>query len=109
MTRAFKSSRRELQEEIASIFAADEPQGRLQDAEEGFPHRFPSSRRGLRSFTPFFTHTHRKWGSIGSRGVAADRDRRRGGGRTGLYGSDRGSMSTGTECPAKGLVWARRT
>ena len=73
-----RSSRRELQGKIAPIFAADEPQGRLHHEEEGFPQRFPSSRRGFRSFTPFCTHTHRRWGSIGSRGVAADRDRREG-------------------------------
>ena len=36
MTRDLKSSRRELHEEFASIFAADAPQGRLQTAEEGF-------------------------------------------------------------------------
>ena len=79
MTRDLRSIRREMQGKIASIFVADAPQGRLQDAEEGFPQRFPSSRRGFRSFTPFFTHTLRRWGSIGSRGVAADRDRRWGG------------------------------
>ena len=32
--------------------------------EEGFSLRFPSSRRGLWSFTPFCTHTHRRWGII---------------------------------------------
>jgi len=42
------------------------------------------------------------WGNIGSRGAAADRDRR--GGLTGFYGVNRGDTSTGTECPAKGLV-----
>ena len=78
MTRDLRSSRRELQGKIASIFAADAPHGRLQNAEEGFPQRFPSSRRGFRFFTPFFTHTHRMWGIIGIRGVAADRDRRGG-------------------------------
>ena len=78
MTRDLKGSRRELQGKIASIFAADAPQGRLQNAEEGFPQRFPSSCRRFRSFTQIFTHTHRRWGSIGSRGVAADRDRRGG-------------------------------
>ncbi len=71
MTRDFKSTMRELQGKIASIFAADAPQGCLQNAREGFPQRFPSSRRGLRSFRPFFTHTHRRWGIIGSHGVAA--------------------------------------
>ena len=35
--RNLKSSRRELQEEIASIFAADAPQGRLRSVEGGFP------------------------------------------------------------------------
>jgi hypothetical protein len=78
MRNHLRSSRRELQGKIAPIFAADEPQGRLRHEEEGFPQRFPSSRRGFRSFTPFCTHTHRRWGSIGSRGVAADRDRRGG-------------------------------
>ena len=43
------------------------------------------------------------WGNIGGRGTTADRDRRRGDGRTGFYGSNRGSTSTGMECPAKGL------
>jgi len=79
MTRYLSSNRRELQGKIASIFAADTPQGRLKNAEEGFSQRFPSSRRGFRSFTPFCTHSHRKWGRIGSRGVAADRDRQWGG------------------------------
>ncbi len=88
---------------FASIFAADAPQGRLQTAEEGFPQRFPSSRRGPRSFTPFCTHTHRMWGSIGSHGVAADRDRR-GGCRPGSYGVNRGDTSTITESPTKGLA-----
>jgi len=74
MTRDLRSGRRELQGNIASIFVADAPQ----NAEEDFPQRFPSSRRGFRSFTPFFTHTHRRWGSIGNRGIAADRDRRGG-------------------------------
>jgi len=104
MTRDLRSSRREMQGKIASIFAADAPHGRLQNAEEGFPQRSPSSRRGFRSFTPFFTHTHRRWGSIGSRRVAADRYRRGRDGRTGLYGINRKDTSTGTECPAKGLV-----
>ena len=80
MTRGFKSSRREMQGKILSIFVADAPQGRLRDAEEGFPRQFPSSHRGLRSFTPFFRHTYRRWGNIDSRGAAADRDRRGGGG-----------------------------
>ncbi len=76
MTRDLWSSRRELQGEIASIFAADAPQGRMQSVEEGFPQRFPPSCRGSRSFTPICTQTHRRWGIIGSRGVAADRYRR---------------------------------
>ncbi len=79
MTRDLKSSRREMQGKIASIFAADAPKGRLQNAEEGFLQRVSSSLRGFRSFTPFLMHTHRKWGSIGSRGVATDHDRRGGG------------------------------
>ncbi len=61
MTRDLRSSRRQLQGKIASIFAADAPQGRLQTTEEGFPQRFPSSRRGFRFFAPFCTHTHRRW------------------------------------------------
>ncbi len=69
---------RELQGKIASIFAANAPQRRLQIAEEGCPQRFPLSRRGFQSFTPFCTHTHRRWGNISSRGLAADRDRRGG-------------------------------
>ena len=81
MTRGFKSSRRALQGRIASIFAADAAQGRLRNVEEGFLQRFLPSCRGPRSFTPFYKHTHRRWGSIGSRGAAADRDRR-GGGRS---------------------------
>jgi hypothetical protein len=103
-TRDLRTSRREVQGEIVSIFAAHAPQGRLKTAEEGFPQRFPSSRRGPRSFTPFCTNTHRRWGSIGSRGVAADRDRRGGGGRTGSYGANRGDTSTDTESHAKGLA-----
>ena len=63
---------------ILSIFATDAPQGCQQNAEEGFPQRFPSLRRGVWSFAPFFRHTHRRWGNIGSRGATADRDRRRG-------------------------------
>ena len=70
-----RSSRRALQEKISSIFADDAPQGRLRDEEEGFHLGFPSSRRGLRSFTPSLSHTHRRWGSIDSRGAAADRGR----------------------------------
>jgi hypothetical protein len=38
--------------------------GRLQGAEEGFPQRFPSTRRGHLSFTHLYSHTHRRWGSI---------------------------------------------
>jgi hypothetical protein len=41
--------------------------------EGGFPQRFPPSRSGSRSDTSFYSHTHRRWGSIGSRGTAADR------------------------------------
>ena len=52
MTRDLRSNRKE-QGKIASIFVADAPQGRLKTVEEGFPQRFPSSRRGPRSFTPF--------------------------------------------------------
>jgi hypothetical protein len=76
--------------EISSIFAADAPKGRLLNAEEGFPQRFPLSRRGFRSFTPFCTHTHRMWGSMYSSGTAADRGRRKGGGRTGSTGLQMG-------------------
>ena len=104
MTRDPKSSRRDLQGKIASIFVADAPQGRLQNEEEGFPQRFPSSRREFRSFTPFFTHTHRMWGSIGSRGIAAYQDRRGRDGRTGFYGFNHGDTSKGAERPSKGLV-----
>ncbi len=70
--------------------------GALANAEEGFPQRFPSSRRGSRSFTPFFTHTHLRWGSIDSRGTAADRSRWKGGGSTGSTGLQGGSTSTDT-------------
>jgi hypothetical protein len=90
-----------LQGKNTSIFAADAPQGRLQTEEEGFPQRVPSSRSGFRAFIPLYTHTHRKWGSIGSRGVAGERDRRGGGGRVGFYGVNRGDTSAGTESPAK--------
>ena len=72
--------------------------------EEGFSLRFHSLRRESRSFTPLFTHTHRRWGRIGSRGIAADRDRWGEGRRTGFYGINRGDTSTGTETLAKGLV-----
>jgi hypothetical protein len=44
------------------------------------------------------------WGRIGSRGIAADRDRWGEDGRTEFYGTNRGDTSTGTECPAKGLA-----
>ena len=81
--KSLMSNRRELQSKIASIFAIDAPHGRLQNAKEGFPQRFPSSRRGLRFSTPFRTHTHRKWGSIDNRGTAADRGFWKGGGRKG--------------------------
>ena len=54
--------------------------------EGGFPQRFPSSRRGIYSFTSFYSHTHRRWVSIGSRGTAAGRDRPGGGGSTGSQG-----------------------
>ncbi len=56
------------------------PMGDCVVQEGGFPLRFSSSRRGLRSFTSLHIHTHRMWGSIGSRGKAADRGLRGGGG-----------------------------
>ena len=65
-----------MQGKILSIFAADAPHGRQRNSEEGFTQRFLSSRRGFWSYTPFFRYTHRKWGSIGSRGATADRDLR---------------------------------
>lgn len=78
-TSQLRSSRRELQGKIASIFAADEPQGRLRGVRRGFsPSGFPLH---VVDFGPPHhpsIHTHRRWGSIGSRGVAADRDRRGG-------------------------------
>jgi len=83
MTRDLRNNKRELQGKIESIFVVDAPQERLQNAEEGLPQWFSSSRKGLRSFTPFCTHTHRRWGSTDSRGTTADRGRRKGGGRTG--------------------------
>ena len=85
-----RSSRRELQEKISSIFADDEPHGRHRDEEEGFYLRFPSSRRGLRSFKPSLSHTNRRWGSIGSRGTAADRGRQGGVAIRDTKGSPRG-------------------
>ena len=94
-----------MQEKIPSIFADDAPQGRLRDEEEGFYLRFPSSCRGPRSFTPSHSHTHRRWGSIGSRGTAADRGRRRWGLPYGiLRGQQRGyEYEYGLPCAGVGL------
>jgi len=58
--------------------------------------RFPSSRRGLQSFTSLHIQTHRKCGSIGSRGTAADRGRRAERQPYGILGVNRGGTSTGT-------------
>ena len=79
-----------MQGKILSIVAGDAPQGQLRDEEEGFYLRFPSSRRGLRSFTPSLSHTHRKWGSIGNRGTTADRGRQGGVAIRDTKGSPRG-------------------
>ncbi len=98
-----RSRRRVLQEEISSIFADDAPHGRLRDEDKSFYLRFPSSRRGLRSFTPSLSHTHRKWGIIGSRGTAADRGRQ-GGLPYGILRGHRGGTSTSTGCLAQGSV-----
>ena len=35
----------------------------------GFFRRFPPLSKGIYSFTPHSSHTHRRWGSIGSRGT----------------------------------------
>ena len=96
-----RSSRRALQEKISSIFVDDAPQGRLRDEEEGFCLRFPSSRRGLRSFTPSLSHTHRRWGSIDNRRLAADRGRR-GGLPYGILRGHCGGTSTSTAALRKG-------
>ncbi len=98
-----RRSRRAMQGKISSIFVDDAPQGRLRDEEERFYLRFPSSRRGLRSFTSSLSHTHRKWGSIGNRGTSADRGRQ-GGLPYGILRVRRGGTSTSTDCLAQGSV-----
>ncbi len=77
-----EQARRSLQRSDRDDFAAVRSKGDCEELEEGFHLRFPSSRRGLRSFTSLYSHTHRMWGNIGSRGTAADRGRRGGGSRT---------------------------
>jgi hypothetical protein len=62
-------------------FAAVRPRGGCEELEGDFHLEFSSSRRGLRSFTSLYSHTHRMWGNIGSNGTTADCGRR-GGGRT---------------------------
>ena len=79
---------------------------RLRDAEEGVFQRFPSSRREIRSFTPFLIHTHCRWGSIGRRDTAADRGRQ-GGLPYGISSVNRGSTSTGTSFLAHNIRWFR--
>ncbi len=69
-------ARRNLQRSDRNDFVAVRPMGDCEELERGFHLRFPSSRRGLQSFTYLYSHTHRRWGSIGSRGTAADRGRR---------------------------------
>ncbi len=73
-----EQARRNLQRPDRGDFGAVRPKGGCEELEGGFHLRFPSSRRGLRSFTYLYNHTHRKWGTIGSRGTTADRGRRGG-------------------------------
>jgi hypothetical protein len=70
-----KSTSGALQWRIPRSSATRHPRGDCLGPEEGFYRRFPSSRRGIYSFTPLYSHTHRRWGRIGSRGRAADRAR----------------------------------
>jgi hypothetical protein len=62
-----EEARRNMQRSDRGDFVAVRPRGACEELEGGFHLRFPSSRRGLRSFTSIYTHTHRSWGSIGSR------------------------------------------
>ena len=71
----FRSSWRLLRRRIPRSSATRHPRGDCRGPEEGFYRRFPSSRRGIYSFTPLYSHTHRRWGRIGSRGRTADRAR----------------------------------
>ena len=71
----FRSSWRSLQRRIPRSSATRHPRGDCRGPEEGFYRRFPSSRRGIYSFTPLYSHTHRRWGRVGGRGRAADRAR----------------------------------
>ena len=64
------------QGKIESIYDADDPQGECEKLEEGGVHRLFPTRWEFRSSTSLFNHAHRKCGSIGSHGTAADRGRR---------------------------------
>ncbi len=101
-----EQARRNLQRLDRGDFAAVRLRGECEELEEDFHLRFPSLRRGLRSFTSLYSHTHRRWGSIDSRGTTADRARRGGRPYT-ILGVNRGSTSTGTGYPAQKMRWFR--
>ena len=73
-----EQARRNLQRSDSGDFAAVRPKGGCEELEGSSHLRFLSLRIGLRSFTPLYIHTHRRWGSIGNRGTSADRGRRGG-------------------------------
>ena len=90
-----RSSRRALQSQIVSIFAAVTPRGRMQNVGGGFSLRIFPSRRGPRSYTSFYSHIHRRWGSIGSRGTTVELGRK-GAANHDRKGVNRGNTSKGT-------------
>jgi len=79
MRKHLKSNRRELQGRSPPIESYEAPQGRQRDTRRGFsPSGFPLQ---VADFGPPHhpsIYIHRRWGSIGSRGIAADRDRQEG-------------------------------
>ena len=95
-----------LQDKITSILRYDAPPGATGGAGEGFFRRFPSLSKGIYSFTPHFSHTHRRWGSIGSRGTGRGSGPQ-GGQPYGISGVNRGSTGTGTGYPAHEMRWFR--
>ena len=75
--------------------------GGCKEEARGFFRRFTSSGLGIYFLHISYRHTHRRWGSIDSRGTAVDQIRRKEGGRTGSQCSKRGSRSMGTSYPAQ--------
>jgi hypothetical protein len=96
-----------LQDKMLSILRYDAPPGATTRAGEGFYRRFPSLSKGIYSFTPHCSHTHRRWGSIGSRGTGRGSRPPGGGAVQDLRVSTAGGTSTGTSYPAQETHWFR--